>query len=206
MRLYLRWAAISVSFLFSTSLGVSVQEKADLQSRLEAREAVLTKKHQEMEKLHKQASENVSMHSSHIEETQDELQEIKREYEREISELKEKILAYEITSDDDELSLLSGQTPDLLATLSPRHRHTSRHSLLDEIVKQEGLESSILRGEPLMPDPGEQPLGHPPWRANSLPNLFRTRQHLEHLTASPINYHHTTPSHRHTTADHRQTQ
>ncbi|CAI8027525.1 hypothetical protein GBAR_LOCUS15735 [Geodia barretti] len=112
------------------------QEKAYLQSRLEAREAVLMKKHEEMEQLNKQASENVSMHSSHFEDTQVELQEIKREYEREISELKEKILEYEITSDDDEMSLLSGQTPDLLSTMSSRHRHTSRHSLLDEIVKQ----------------------------------------------------------------------
>ena len=40
-----------------------------------------------------------------------------------------------VTSDDD-LSLLSGQTPDFLSTMSSRHRHTSRHSLLDEIVKQ----------------------------------------------------------------------
>ena len=46
-----------------TSLAVSVQEKAYLQSRLEAREAVLMKKHEEMEQLNKQASENVSMHS-----------------------------------------------------------------------------------------------------------------------------------------------
>ena len=37
---------------------------------------------------------------------------------------------------DDEMSLLSGQTPDLLSAMSTRHRHTSRHSLLDEIVKQ----------------------------------------------------------------------
>ena len=48
-------------------------------------------------------------------------------------------MAYEVntvTSDDDEMSMMSGQTPDLLSTMSARHRHTSRHSLLDEIVKQ----------------------------------------------------------------------
>lgn len=53
---------------------------------------------------------------------------------------REKIVAYEtnlsVTSDDDEMSFLSGQTPDLLSTMSSRHRHTSRNSLLDEIVKQ----------------------------------------------------------------------
>ena len=42
------------------------QEKADLESRLEAREAVLMRKHEEMEKLHKQASENVGMHSRYM--------------------------------------------------------------------------------------------------------------------------------------------
>lgn len=47
-------------------------------------------------------------------------------------------MTYEMVDSDDEMSLLSGRTPDLLSTLSTRHRHTSRHSLLDEIIKQVG--------------------------------------------------------------------
>ena len=52
---------------------------------------------------------------------------------------RETIMAYEasqtVTSDDD-MSHISGLTSDLLSTMSTRHRHTSRHSLLDEIIKQ----------------------------------------------------------------------
>lgn len=53
---------------------------------------------------------------------------------------RDKILAYEtnrsVTSDEEEMSFLSGQNSDLLSAMSGRQRHTSRHSLLDEIVKQ----------------------------------------------------------------------
>ena len=59
---------------------------------------------------------------------------------------------------------------------------------------QEGLESPILRGEALMTGSSE-PLARPPWRANSLPNLFQGRQLLEPIIASPY---HLSPSHNHT--------
>ena len=136
---------------------------------------------------------------------------------------RETIISYEMSQSvgsDDERSLLSGQTPDFLSTMSSRQRHTSRHSLLDEIIKQvkpvslsaplvymylyntshsdacivcvllcgqEGIESPILRGEPLM-DYSPEPLGRRPWRASSLPDLFRTRQHLEPIMGSPIQF------------------
>ena len=48
---------------------------------------MLTRKAEEMAKLHQQASEKVDLQSSHIEDTQEELFEMKTQYEREISEL-----------------------------------------------------------------------------------------------------------------------
>ena len=53
------------------------------------------------------------------------------------------------------------------------------------VCVQEGIESPILRGEPLMPG-SEEEMARPLWRANSLPDLCRSRQYLEPMPFVPF--------------------
>ena len=63
------------------------------------------------------------------------------------------------------------------------------------LVLQEGIESPILRGEPLMANTDEE-MARPARRTNSLPNLFRTRLHLEPVMQFPINFQASPHSHK----------